>query len=76
MASEVPAKAPIPGLARTFFSVFEPGTTSLNRTGLHLMHLLDSVKNIIRDGYHAASRYIAYAATRIAKPMEVCILNL
>lgn len=57
MASELSAKASIHGLARTFFSVLEPGTTSLNRTGLHPRHLLDTVKNIIHDGYHAATRY-------------------
>lgn len=76
MASEMPVKAYIPDLASAFFSVFEPGATFLNSVGLHHKHLLDSAENIIHDGYHAASRYITHAATRIANTVEVCTFKL
>lgn len=72
----MPAKASIPGLARAFFSVFDPGATFSNTTGLHTRHFLDSVENVIHDGYHAAAGYITHAATRSANPVEVCALEL
>lgn len=72
----MPAKASVPGLTRTFFALFETGETFLTRTRLHIRHLLDNVKNIIHDAYHAASRYTTNTATRIANLVEVCTLKL
>lgn len=69
----MPSEASAPGLARTFFSVFHLGGANfLSSNRIRPNHLLHRARNIILDGVHALSQYMAPAAPVIATPEEVC----